>query len=138
MFEIMSDSALSTEKAGEIFARYIKSGDTLALFGDMGMGKTVFTRGVVKGLGSEDAVSSPTFAIVNEYSGKMPIYHFDMYRITSWEDLLTTGFFDYEDGVKIIEWSENIENALPQNAIKIYFSRQDENSRLIKIEEAKV
>ncbi len=138
MFEIMSNSAEATEKAGEIFARYIKSGDTLALFGDMGMGKTVFTRGIAKGLGSVDAVSSPTFAIVNEYSGDIPIYHFDMYRITSWDDLLTTGFFDYESGVKIIEWSENIENALPEDAYKIYFSKQDENARIIKIEGARV
>lgn len=134
MFEIISASPKATQKAGEIFARYLKNGDTVAMFGDMGMGKTVFTRGLTKGLGSSDAVSSPTFAIVNEYSGNMPIYHFDMYRITSWEDLLTTGFYDYTDGVKIIEWSENIENALPENCYRLYFSRDGENGRRIKIE----
>lgn len=133
MFEIISASPEATQRAGEIFAGYLKDGDTLALFGDMGMGKTVFTRGIVKGLGSADTVSSPTFAIVNEYKGRIPVYHFDMYRITSWEDLLTTGYFDYENGIKIIEWSENIENALPENCYRLYFSPQGENGRRIKI-----
>lgn len=133
MLEIFSDSPEATEKAGAIFARYLKNGDTVAMFGGMGMGKTVFTRGLAKGLGSPDAVSSPTFAIVNEYSGKLQVHHFDMYRITSWEDLYTTGFFDYEEGVKVIEWSENIENALPENCYMLYFSREGENGRRINI-----
>lgn len=134
MFEIISHSPEATEKAGEIFARYLKVGDTVAMFGDMGMGKTVFARGLVKGLGSCDAVSSPTFAIVNEYSGKCPVYHFDMYRISSWDDLFTTGFFDYNDGIKIIEWSENIENALPECCYRLRFNTDGETGRKISIE----
>ncbi len=102
----------------------------------MGMGKTTLTRSIVEALGGGDCVSSPTFAIVNEYQGKFSIYHFDMYRVTNWDDLYSTGFFDYLDnGIIIIEWSENIENALPDNTIKIYISHgNDENERIFKIE----
>ena len=82
------------------------------------------------------AVSSPTFALVNEYSGRVPVYHFDMYRVTSWDDLYSTGFFDYLDtGVLVIEWSENIEGALPENALRITISRgESDNQRIFDIE----
>ena len=109
----------------------------LALFGPMGMGKTAFTRGLARGLGVQGGVSSPTFALVHEHAGKIPLYHFDMFRVTSWDDLYSTGFFDYleSDGVLVIEWSENIEGALPENAVRITVSPGETvNQRVFQIE----
>ena len=87
-------------------------------------------------LGVDDGVSSPTFALVNEYSGKYNIYHFDMYRVNSWDDLYSTGFFDYIDnGILVIEWSENIEGALPENAIRITIEKgESDDERIFEIE----
>ena len=129
-------STSQTEKLAENLSHILKKGDTIAFFGGMGMGKTAFVRGLAKGLLVRDEVSSPTFAIVNEYRGDIPIYHFDMYRVTSFDDLYTTGFFDYldaESGIIACEWSENIENALPENAIKITFERISDDERVITI-----
>lgn len=126
MNNIISKSTEDTEKIGELIAEKLCGNEVIALFGGLGMGKTAFTRGLCRGLGVNDGVSSPTFALVNEYHGKYNIYHFDMYRVTSWEDLYSTGFFDYLDnGVLVIEWSENIEGALPENAIRINISKGD-------------
>ncbi len=102
------------------------------------MGKTCFTRGLARGLGCKEQVTSPTFALINEYlSGKIPLYHFDMYRISGWEDLYSTGFFEYidEGGVLACEWSENIENALPENTIYVEFTRISDNEREIIIKQ---
>lgn len=129
-------STFETEKLAENISHILKKGDTIAFFGGMGMGKTAFVRGLARGLSVRDEVSSPTFAIVNEYRGDIPIYHFDMYRVTSFDDLYTTGFFDYldaESGVIACEWSENIENALPENTIKITFERISDDERVITI-----
>lgn len=124
MNKIISKSTEDTEKIGELIAEKLCGNEVIALFGGLGMGKTAFTRGLCRGLGVNDGVSSPTFALVNEYHGKYNIYHFDMYRVTSWDDLYSTGFFDYLDnGVLVIEWSENIEGALPENAIRINISK---------------
>ena len=103
------------------------------------MGKTAFTRGVAEGLGiSGGGVSSPTFALVHEYAGgRLPLYHFDMYRVTSWEDLYSTGFFDYldTDAVLVIEWSENIDGALPEKKISIVVERgEGEERRVFHVE----
>ncbi len=130
-------SPRETELLGERLAQQLKGGEVLALFGGMGMGKTAFTRGLARGLDVQEPVSSPTFALVNEYAGRLPLYHFDMYRVTSWDDLYSTGFFDYLEtgGVLVIEWSENIEEALPENTVKIIFKRENgENDREIEIE----
>ena len=130
-------SPRETELLGERLAQQLKGGEVLALFGGMGMGKTAFTRGLAHGLDVPEPVSSPTFALVNEYAGRLPLYHFDMYRVTSWDDLYSTGFFDYLEtgGVLVIEWSENIEEALPENTVKIIFKRGNgENDREIEIE----
>ena len=136
MNKIISKSTEDTEKIGELIAEKLCGNEILALFGGLGMGKTAFTRGLCRGLGVNDGVSSPTFALVNEYHGKYNIYHFDMYRVTSWEDLYSTGFFDYLDnGVLVIEWSENIEGALPENAIRINISKGEaDDERTFEIE----
>lgn len=136
MNKIISKSTEDTEKIGELIAEKLCGNEVIALFGGLGMGKTAFTRGLCRGLGVNDGVSSPTFALVNEYHGKYNIYHFDMYRVTSWEDLYSTGFFDYIDnGVLVIEWSENIEGALPENAIRINISKGDsDDERTFEIE----
>lgn len=136
MNKIISKSTEDTEKIGALIAEKLSGNEVIALFGGLGMGKTAFTRGLCRGLGVNDGVSSPTFALVNEYHGKYNIYHFDMYRVTSWEDLYSTGFFDYLDnGVLVIEWSENIEGALPENAIRINISKgESDDERTFEIE----
>ena len=136
MNNIISKSTEDTEKIGELIAEKLCGNEVIALFGGLGMGKTAFTRGLCRGLGVNDGVSSPTFALVNEYHGKYNIYHFDMYRVTSWEDLYSTGFFDYLDnGVLVIEWSENIEGALSENAIRINISKgESDDERTFEIE----
>ena len=136
MVRIISNSAEETEKAGERLAARLRGTEVIALFGGLGMGKTAFTRGLAEGLGVTDGVSSPTFALVNEYSGKYQVYHFDMYRVRSWDDLYSTGFFDYIDnGILVIEWSENIEGALPENALRVTIGRgEHDGQRIIEIE----
>ena len=132
-----TDSVSATEKVGGELAKSIRKNDVVALFGDLGAGKTAFTRGLVRGLGIDSQVSSPTFALVNEYSGGgNKVYHYDMYRITSWDDLYSTGYFDclQSGSVLVIEWSENIEAALPDDCIRVEIEKNsDENSRTIKI-----
>ena len=107
------------------------------MFGELGAGKTAFTRGFAKGMGIDSDVSSPTFALVNEYRGKeKTLYHFDMYRISGWDDLYSTGYFDYldEGAVLIIEWSENIEAVLPENCIRVEITKtENPNERNIEI-----
>lgn len=136
MYRIISKSTDDTERIGEQIAKKLCGNEIIALFGGLGMGKTAFTRGLCRGLGVNDGVSSPTFALVNEYHGKHNIYHFDMYRVTSWDDLYSTGFFDYLDkGILVIEWSENIEGALPENAIRINISMgNSDDERIFEIE----
>ncbi len=136
MTKYISNSAEDTERFAERLSASLKGTEVIALFGGLGMGKTAFTRGLCRGLGITEGVSSPTFALVNEYRGKFPVYHFDMYRVTSWEDLYSTGFFDYLDnGVLVIEWSENIEGALPEDAVRITISRgEHENQRFFETE----
>lgn len=136
MFEIISKSCEQTELIGKKIARFLVGNEIIALFGDLGAGKTAFTRGLCEGLKVKNNVCSPTFAIVNEYSGIFPIYHFDMYRVKNIDDLYSTGYFDYIDkGILIIEWSENIENILPNSSIKISLNYgKKENERLIHFE----
>ena len=132
MYRMISKSTDDTEKIGEQIANKLCGNEVIALFGGLGMGKTAFTRGLCRGLDVNDGVSSPTFALVNEYHGKYNIYHFDMYRVTTWDDLYSTGFFDYIDnGILVIEWSENIEGALPENAIRINISKGNNDDERI-------
>ena len=137
MKQFITHSASETTALGELFAKDCRRGDVLAFFGGLGMGKTSFMKGLVKGLGISADVTSPTFTLVNEYKGeKYTVYHFDMYRISTWEDLYSTGFFDYleSDAILACEWSENIENALPEDAVYIRIQRGAlENDRVIDI-----
>lgn len=137
MREYITSSPAETEALGERVAAGLRGGEVLALFGGMGMGKTAFARGLARGLGIREGVSSPTFALVHEYRGRLTVYHFDMYRVTSWDDLASTGFFDdlSSGGVLVIEWSENIENALPPDAVRIHLRQgKTENERIFTIE----
>lgn len=135
MQKFITTTPEETESAAERLAAVLKGTEVIAMFGGLGAGKTAFARGLARGLGIDEGVSSPTFALVNEYSGKFPLYHFDMYRVTSWDDLYTTGFFDYMDsGVMLIEWSENIEDFLPEEHITVHIKTISENQREITIE----
>lgn len=127
-----------TENFAAEFSKTVKPGTVIAFEGDLGAGKTCFTSGFAKGMGYEGEVNSPTFAIVNEYlGGRLNIYHFDMYRVSGWEDLYTTGYFEYLEmgGVLMIEWSENIASALPEDTVVITIEKLSENERRITVED---
>ncbi len=133
-----SHSAKETENISFDFAKTLEQNALIAMFGTLGMGKTAFVRGLAKGLNNSSEVNSPTFAIVHDYGGEPHLYHFDMYRITTWDDLYSTGFFDYLDmgGIIAVEWSENIENVLPENYIRIEFEKgESDDERIITIYE---
>lgn len=136
MIKIMTASPRETEEFGAKIAAVLKGNEIIALFGDLGAGKTAFTRGLCKGLDISDGVSSPTFAIVNVYNGRFPVYHFDMYRIADADDLFATGYYDYiGNGVIVIEWSENIESELESDAIRIRIGKTEhEDHRVFEIE----
>ena len=131
-----SHSPAQTEEIAARFASGLKGGTVVAFCGGMGMGKTAFVRGMAKGLHLSAEVSSPTFALVHEYGGQPPLVHFDMYRVSGWEDLYSTGFFEYIDMgcILAVEWSENIEAALPNNTVYVTITATGENDRRITIE----
>lgn len=134
--QYLTHSPEQTQELGEQFAQFLVPGDVIAFRGDLGAGKTAFTRGIARGLGIEDLVTSPTFTIVNEYlNGKMPLFHFDMYRLASSDDLFDIGWEDYllRGGVCAVEWSENVDDAL-EDAILITIRYLGEHDREITIE----
>ena len=136
MEKYISNSYEETVAFAESFAKGLNQGAIIAFVGGLGMGKTAFVFGLAKGLEIDCDVSSPTFAIVNEYIGKKNrLYHFDMYRVDNWDDLYSTGYFDYvdTDAFIAIEWSENIFSALPDNAIIIEIEKLSENQREFSI-----
>lgn len=121
MMQITTHSADETQALGQKLASRLAPGDVIAYFGDLGAGKTAFTRGLAQGLGIADPVTSPTYTIVNEYlSGRIPLFHFDMYRLSSSDELFDIGWEDYlsRGGICAVEWSENVEDAL-QDAIRV-------------------
>ena len=124
-----SSSLEDTANIAKTVADSLCGGECFAFTGGMGMGRTAFTKALAKALGYDGDVYSPTFAIVNEYiGGRLNIYHFDMYRISSFDDLYSTAFFEYSDdqnGITVCEWSENIIDALPDNYIHINIERGD-------------
>ena len=137
MATFICSSTEETEKLARQVGALLRPGDIIAYRGGMGAGKTTFTRGLAAGMGIDDWVSSPTFALVHEYRGAAGqlLCHFDMYRINGFDDLYSTGFFDYLEagGVLAVEWSENIEGALPEDIISIELEITGEESRRITI-----
>ena len=136
----ISKSINDTSNIADKFAAGIVSGDVICLYGDLGVGKTVFVQALAKRLGVGEYVNSPTFNIVNEYNGKnFTVYHFDAYRIEDYEQIFDVGYdeYVYSDAVSIIEWANNIEPVLPQNRYDVFISKdisQGEDYRKIVIE----
>jgi len=131
-----SHSPAETESLGESFARQLEPGAVVALFGPLGAGKTAFVRGLARGLCCVGEVCSPTYALVHEYTAPgLTLAHFDMYRVGSWEELESTGYYDYlaRGCTMAIEWSENIAAALPPDAWRVTIEPIDESSRAITI-----
>lgn len=141
MNRFVSHSPAETREIGARIAAALGPGQVLALEGDLGLGKTCLVEGIAWGLGYTGEVNSPTFALVNEYKGgRLDLYHFDMYRVTGWEDLYSTGFFDYLDaaagspgGTLAVEWSENIAAALPDHTVTVALSALPDGGRVIEI-----
>ncbi len=132
---IYSKSESDTEAAGVKLASMLHPGSVLALFGGLGAGKTAFVRGLAKGLGLNARITSPTFTIVNEYDGLLPLFHFDMYRVGNEDELFELGWDDYLErgGVVVTEWSENIANALPEHAVFVHIDKTGDLTRQIDI-----
>ena len=135
--QITTHSADETQALGEKLAERLRPGDVIAYFGDLGAGKTALTRGIARGLGIEDPVTSPTYTIVNEYlSGRLPLFHFDMYRLSSSDELFDIGWEDYlaRGGVCAVEWSERVDGALPEDTVFVDIRRgSGDNDRIISI-----
>ena len=120
-----SNSPKETENIAKAFAKELKSGDVICLNGDLGVGKTAFVQGLAKALGVSEPISSPTFTIVNCYDAKLPIYHFDVYRIEDCDEMYEIGYeeYVYGDGITIIEWQEKIKEILPEKRYDITISK---------------
>ena len=134
--QYITNSPVETESIGDALGKILPAGTVIAYRGDLGAGKTAFTRGLARGLGFLDMVTSPTYTIVNEYlGGRLPLFHFDMYRLASSDDLWDIGWEDYLErgGICAVEWSENVEDAL-ENAISVTIEKLGEESRRITIE----
>ncbi len=128
--EYLSHSELETEAVGRELGQSLSPGAVVACWGDLGLGKTALIRGLARGLGYPGRVTSPTFTIVNEYEGgRLPLFHFDLYRLEGEEDLFSIGWDDYLDrgGVCAVEWSERAPGALPQDAVRVVLSRRPED-----------
>ena len=138
MAEYVTNSPEETEALGRRLGEKLSPGAVVAFTGDLGAGKTAFTRGLARGLGISERVTSPTFTIVNEYEGgRLPLFHFDMYRLGSADELFHIGWEDYlaRGGVCAVEWSENVAEAIEDDAVRVDIARgEDDNSRVIRVE----
>lgn len=133
----VTHSEAETEALGRRLGARLEAGSVVALYGGLGMGKTALTRGIAAGMEIREPVSSPTFTLVNEYpGGRLPLFHFDMYRLKNADELFDIGWEDYLErgGVCVLEWSERVEEALEPDCIRVELRRLDENSREIRIE----
>lgn len=137
MTEYITNCEEETFAAAEKIASKLKAGDIILYKGEMGAGKTAFTKGIAKYLEVDEEVTSPTFALVHEYSGKLPLFHFDLYRISSYDDLYAIGFFDYlgRGGIIAAEWSENISGLEKElgDVITIHIEKLSESGRKITV-----
>ena len=134
--EFITKSPEETEELGQRLGQALQGGEIVAYLGDLGAGKTAFTRGLARGLGCDEMVTSPTYTIVNEYlGGRLPLFHFDMYRLASADDLWDIGWEDYLErgGVSAVEWSENVAEAM-EGAITVTIEKLGEDTRRITIE----
>ncbi len=136
----ISNSYEETQKIAADFAKTLKEGDVLCMYGDLGVGKTAFVQGLAKGLKIDEPITSPTFTIVNEYSGTLPLYHFDVYRIADSDEMYEIGYeeYVYGDGVSVIEWPQLIDDILPQKRYDIEIAKdydKGEDYRTIEIKE---
>lgn len=130
--EYITNSARETEELGEKLGLGLMPGAVIAYTGDLGAGKTAFTRGLARGLGIPERITSPTFTIVNEYEGgRLPLFHFDMYRLGSADELFDIGWEDYLDrnGVCAVEWSENVDDVLDEDTIRVDIRRGDDDEQ---------
>ena len=139
MIKYRTGSAGETAELGQKLGEMLKKGDTVCLTGDLGTGKTAFTGGIARALGIDGYITSPTFTIVNEYEGKLPLYHFDVYRIGGADEMYDVGFDDYVygSGITVIEWADIIKEILPEERIEIRLEKDDHDkpdSRLITVE----
>ena len=136
MLTFTTKSEEETIELGRKIGRLLKKGDIIAMQGTLAAGKTTITKGIAQALGITDTITSPTFCLISEYYGRMPLYHFDVYRLEGTEDFINLGADDmlYGDGVSIIEWSEKIMDELPSRTIVLRLTPQDDGSRLIEIE----
>lgn len=136
MLKFITHSAEETILLGSKIGQKLKKGDIIAMQGTLAAGKTTITKGIAQALSIKDTITSPTFCLISEYYGKMPLYHMDVYRLDGAEDFVNLGTDDmlYGDGVSIIEWSEKIMSELPKKTIVLKITPQDDGSRLIEIE----
>ena len=136
MLTFITHSAEETISLGYKIGQKLKKGDIIAMQGTLAAGKTTITKGIAQALGIDDTITSPTFCLISEYYGKMPLYHMDVYRLDGIEDFVNLGTDDmlYGDGVSIIEWSEKIMSELPKRTIVLKITPQEDNSRLIEID----
>ena len=135
MFSVITSSTEQTEEVGRVLGTMLEAGDMVCLFGDLGAGKTHFSFGVAQGLQVRDQyITSPTFTFVNEYQGRIPLYHIDLYRLKDPTELESIGFEEYvdSDGATVIEWAERAEEELPDEKLNVYISDVSENSREIR------
>ncbi|OGX07363.1 MAG: tRNA (adenosine(37)-N6)-threonylcarbamoyltransferase complex ATPase subunit type 1 TsaE [Omnitrophica WOR_2 bacterium GWA2_47_8] len=135
--EYLSKNEKETLKQAESLSKLLKPGDIVCLFGDLGSGKTTFTKGVAEALKvKKEDVNSPTFTLLNIYRGKYPLYHFDLYRMESRKEILELGYeeFFYGEGVTLVEWAEKLKDLTPKEYLKVELSHQGPTERLIKIE----
>ena len=139
MAEYMTRNEQETEELGRRFAETLPDGAVVAMYGDLGAGKTAFVRGMARGMGLECRVSSPTFTIVNEYLGKRELIHFDMYRLSGADELFDIGWEDYlnRGAVCAVEWSENVQDAFFGDEIRVTIEKRSDNERKITIEGGK-
>lgn len=136
--EIISKSVEDTENTGAALVKSIPKSSVVAMYGDLGAGKTAFVRGMARGLNSNSRVTSPTFTIVNEYSGDTELFHFDMYRLKSGDELFDIGWEDYlsRGGICVVEWSENVKDAFDGSELSVTIEKLSDTERKIIIEEA--